>query len=165
MSFSDDLRIIAEQERALVWPRLDADSIWALGSRLRELSLARSAPAAIDIRRFGQVLFSCALPGATPDNAEWIRRKSNVVQRFLRSSYAIGQGLKEAGLTLAEKHGLGDADYATHGGSFPLTVAGAGVVGSITVSGLPQREDHELVVRGLCELLGRDYSRLALPAE
>ena len=60
--------------------------------------------------------------------------------------------------TLLESQGLPVADYATHGGSFPLAVAGAGVVGSVTVSGLPQRADHELVVEALCALLGRDYA-------
>ena len=33
---------------------------------------------------------------------------------------------------------------------FRLRVAGAGIVGSVTVSGLPHRADHELVVEALC---------------
>jgi uncharacterized protein (UPF0303 family) len=61
--------------------------------------------------------------------------------------------------------GLSLADYATHGGSFPLAVKGAGVVGSVTVSGLPQRADHELAVEALCAVLGRDYAALRLGAE
>jgi len=162
MEPSNDLKIIARQEKALVAARLDAEMVWTLGSRMRELALKRNAPVTIDIRRFGQVLFYCALPGATPDNAEWIRRKSNVVQRFLRSSYAIGLSLKEAGATLGGQYGLTDADYAVHGGSFPLCVAGAGIIGSVTVSGLPQREDHAMVVQALCGLLGKDYLKLAL---
>jgi uncharacterized protein (UPF0303 family) len=44
-----------------------------------------------------------------------------------------------------------------------LKVAGAGVIGSVTVSGLPQRADHELVVEALCGQLGRDYLEFALP--
>jgi uncharacterized protein (UPF0303 family) len=163
MEISNDLKIIGEQEKALVLPQLDADLVWKLGSHLRELALKRKAPVAFDIRRFGQVLFFCALPGAVPDNAEWIRRKSNVVRRFLRSSYAVGLSLREEGATLASKYELTETDYAVHGGSFPLNVSGAGIVGSVTVSGLPQREDHEMVVQALCDLLGRDYSKLALP--
>jgi uncharacterized protein (UPF0303 family) len=44
-------------------------------------------------------------------------------------------------------------------------VKGAGVVGSVTVSGLPQRADHELAVEALCAELGRDYAALRLGAE
>jgi uncharacterized protein (UPF0303 family) len=119
----------------------------------------------IDVRRHGQQLFYAALDGTTPDNAEWVRRKSNVVARFHRSSYAVGLKMTLMEETLLERYGLPIADYASHGGSFPLTVAGTGVVGSVTVSGLAQRDDHELVVEALCALLGRDYTELKLGPE
>ena len=86
-----------------------------------------------------------------------------MVARFHRSSYAIVIVLKEINSTLAEKYELQVADYASHGGSFPLKVDGAGVIGSVTVSGLPQRADHELVVEALCGQLGRNYLEFALP--
>ena len=119
----------------------------------------------IDVRRFGQPLFYAALDSTTPDNAEWVRKKSNVVARFHRSSYGVGLSLKAKNETLLEKFGLPMADYAAHGGSSPLTVRGAGVVGSVTVSGLPQRADHELVVEALCAELERDYAELRLASE
>jgi uncharacterized protein (UPF0303 family) len=119
----------------------------------------------IDVRRFGQPLFYSAMDGTTPDNVEWVRRKSNVVARFHRSSYAIGLKERIKNETLLESQGLPVADYATHGGSFPLAVAGAGVVGSVTVSGLPQRSDHELVIEALCAILKHDYEKLKLAAE
>jgi uncharacterized protein (UPF0303 family) len=68
------------------------------------------------------------------------------------------------GASLFEKYGLPITDYAAHGGSFPIRMHGAGVIGSVTVSGLPQRADHELVVEALCAELGKDYAKLALPA-
>jgi uncharacterized protein (UPF0303 family) len=64
---------------------------------------------------------------------------------------------RRVGRSFSERYSLPDADYAAHGGSFPLHVAGTGVIGSLTVSGLPQREDHNLVVEALCLELGRDY--------
>lgn len=162
MDIAHDLQSIAAQEKALVFPQFDADRAWQVGAYLHEIAKARGIAVAIDVRTFGQPLFFSALEGATPDNVDWVRRKNNTVAHFRRSSYAIGLKMQLAGSTLAEKHGLPATEYASHGGAFPLTVAGAGVIGSVTVSGLPQRADHELVVEALCAQLGHDYSKLAL---
>jgi uncharacterized protein (UPF0303 family) len=166
MSIQDDISTIARQEKELILPAFDNDIAWNLGLTLRELAVARRHPIVIDIRRFGQPyqpLFYSALPGTTPDNARWVQRKSNVVARFHRSSYAVGLYLQHNGTTIPEKYGLPEADYASHGGSFPIHVAGAGIIGSVTVSGLPQREDHNLVVEALCMDLDRDLLALRLP--
>jgi uncharacterized protein (UPF0303 family) len=165
MAWNEDLEQIAQQERELVFPHLDAQIAWELGLRLRTMAVEGNLAVVIDVRRFGQPLFYAALDGTIPDNVEWVRRKSNVVARFHRSSYAIGLKEKIKNETLFESQGLTVADYATHGGSFPLAVAGAGVVGSATVSGLPQRSDHELVIEALCAVLGRDYEKLKLAPE
>lgn len=162
MDIVHDLQQILAQENALVFPHFDADRAWQLGAYLHELAKARGLGLAIDIRTFGQPLFFSALAGATPDNVDWARRKGNTVAHFRRSSYAMGLSLQKAGSTVTEKYGLPLADYATHGGAFPLKVASAGVIGSVTVSGLPQRADHELVVEALCAHLGHDFSKLAL---
>jgi uncharacterized protein (UPF0303 family) len=126
------------------------------------LAVARKLSLVVDVRRFGQPLFYAALPGTTPDNVEWIRRKSNVASRFHRSSYAIRLELEEKESSLFERYGLPVADYAAHGGSFPLRVLGAGVIGSVTVSGLPDRADHQLAVEALCSELGRPFDTLRL---
>jgi len=165
MGLKEDLERIALQERELVLPRLDAQIAWDLGSRLRTMAAERGLAVVIDVRRFGQPLFYAAMDGTTPDNPEWVRRKSNVVARFHHSSYAAGLREKQKNQTLHESQDLPVADYATHGRSFPLAVSGAGVVGSVTVSGLPMRADHELVIEALCAILGRSYEELKLPAE
>jgi uncharacterized protein (UPF0303 family) len=165
MGLSEDLERIALQERELVYPQFDAQAAWDLGARLRSMAKERNLAVVIDVRRFRQPLFYAAMEGTTPDNVEWVRRKSNVVARFHRSSYAVGLKEKLKGLTIYDSQGLPMADYATHGGSFPLTVAGASIIGSITVSGLPMRADHELVVEALCAQLSRDYATLCLDAE
>ena len=165
MSLNEDLERIARQERELQLSRLDAQTAWELGSRLRSMAAERGLAVVMDVRRFGQPLFYAAMDGTTPDNVEWVRRKSNVVARFHHSSYAAGLKEKLKNQTLLESQGLPVADYATHGGSFPLIVKGAGVVGSVTVSGLPQRADHELVIEALCAVLGRNYADLRLAPE
>jgi uncharacterized protein (UPF0303 family) len=162
MSIADDLEKIALQERTLQYVRFDHETAWRLGSALRAMSVARGHIVVIDVRRFGQQLFFTALDGTTPDNADWVRRKTNTVARFLRSSYAIGLALDQKQSNITEKYALPAADYVTHGGSFPIAVAGAGVIGAVTVSGLVQRADHELVVEALCAELGLSYEELKL---
>ncbi|MGH9589351.1 MAG: heme-degrading domain-containing protein [Terracidiphilus sp.] len=164
MSVVDDLTRVTQQERELHLPRFDAEVAWEIGTRLRAMAQERGLAIVIDVRRFNQPLFYAALEGTTPDNPEWVRRKSNVVARYHRSSYGMGLNLKLKGQTLEER-GHSIADFAAHGGSFPLRVEGAGIIGSVTVSGLPQRDDHELVVEALCALLSRDYETLKLGRE
>jgi uncharacterized protein (UPF0303 family) len=165
MGLNEDLEHVSMQERELVLPQFNANVAWEIGVRLWMMANERHLHIVIDVRRFGQPLFYAATEGTTPDNGEWVRRKSNVVERFHRSSYAIGLKEKAKKESLADSQGLPIADYATHGGSFPITVAGAGVIGSATVSGLAQRSDHELVVEALCAMLGRNYGQIRLPRE
>jgi uncharacterized protein (UPF0303 family) len=164
MSISEDLARIVLQEQELQFASFEEETAWRLGSRLRSMAVARQLSIVIDVRRFGQPLFYTALAGTAPDNVEWVRRKGNVTARFLRSSYAIGRQLEEKKSNLFDRYGLAVNDYATHGGCFPLRVAQAGVIGSVTVSGLAERADHELAVEALCAELGRDYESLRLVA-
>jgi uncharacterized protein (UPF0303 family) len=172
MALEDDLERIGRQERELQWASFNEDDAWQLGSTLRELAVERRLAIVIDIRRFtphlgnqaGAPFFYTALPGTSPANAEWARRKANLVARLHRSSYAIGLGLKQKNATLQERQALPEGDYASHGGSFPITLVGTGVIGSVTVSGLAQRDDHELVVEALCLERNRHYADLRLPA-
>jgi uncharacterized protein (UPF0303 family) len=162
---AEDLAAVIHQEAELHFPHFDHNTAWSLGLTLRELALSRKLPVVIDVRRFGtpdQPLFYTALPGTTPDNARWVQRKSNVVARFHRSSYHVGLRLQQSGTTFADKYALPDADYATHGGSFPIYITGSGIIGSVTVSGLPQRDDHNLTIEGLCIELRRDHNSLRL---
>src|ERR1700677_3310936 len=162
MTISEDIARIALQEQELQFVSFDEETAWKLGSRIRALAIARNHGLVLDVRRFGQPLFYTALPGTTPDNVEWVRRKGNVTARFHRSSYAIGRELEQKKTTLSERYGLPLSDYAGHGGSFPIRVSGAGVIGSVTVSGLPEREDHQLAVEALCSELGRPFDTLRL---
>ncbi len=166
MNPTEDLVILAQQEMLLRFPAFDADTAWQIGSLLRAALLGLNAGGTVEIERDGQLLFACATPGAKSTQADWIRRKRNTVQRFHRSSYAIGRELARNSATLESAYGLSEIDYAAHGGGFPLWVqvddagsAEAAVcVGSIIVSGLPQRDDHNLVVNAIGEHL-----RVAIP--
>jgi uncharacterized protein (UPF0303 family) len=140
---------IEEQERRLVFPRFNNDDAWRLGNVLAELARARQAPVTIDIRRNGQQLFHLALPGTSTDNDAWILRKARTVDRYGHSSYLIGRRALAKGTTFEQTSRLNPDTYAAHGGAFPITLAETGPIGTVTVSGLPQGEDHDLVVTAL----------------
>lgn len=162
MTVEQDLNRIILQEDRLQFTAFDADTAWKVGSRLRELAQARGQAVAIDIRLNGAPLFFTAMPGTSPDNVDWIRRKVNVVNRFHRSSYAVGLRLQKEGTNLTQQVGVEDRDYAPHGGCVPIKLRGTGCVGTITVSGLPQRADHALVIEVLAEILDQPLAELAL---
>lgn len=162
MSIEQDLATIARQEKLLCFERFDESVAWEVGTRLKAAAEKRGAVLAIDVTLAGRTVFSYAMPGTSPNNADWIRRKRATVQHFQRSSYGFGLQLERDKTDLFGKFGLSLADYAVHGGSFPVRVTGTGVVGAVTISGLPQREDHKLVVAVLADFLGKPLIELAL---
>jgi uncharacterized protein (UPF0303 family) len=140
---------LEDQEHRLQFERFDNNDAWALGSLLVGLARERELPVTIDIRRHGHQLFHAALPGTAPDNDAWIDRKVRVANRFNASSYLVGRRLAAGDRTLGAAQGIDEAEYAPHGGAFPIRITGVGVVGTVTVSGLPQADDHALVVEAL----------------
>jgi len=162
MSIEQDLEKIALQENRLQFKQFDAEAAWAIGTALKAAAEKRKVAVAIDIQMHGMPLFCGAMAGITPDNWDWIRRKRNVVMRYQRSSYAIGLKYERAKTTLHVATGLELKDFAPHGGCFPILLAGTGCIGTIAVSGLPQREDHALVVEVLQEYLHLEKEELGL---
>jgi uncharacterized protein (UPF0303 family) len=146
---------LAAHEDELQFTRFTNDDAWDLGTALVTRAREQQLPVAVDISRNGHQLFHAALPGTSPDNDSWIRRKAAVVDRFGHSSLFVGQRSREAGTTFEAEFGLDPARYAAHGGAFPVLVRDVGPVGVVVVSGLPQVEDHRLVVAVLRELVGR----------
>jgi uncharacterized protein (UPF0303 family) len=146
---------LAAEEDELRLPSFTNDDAWDLGSALVATARRADAPVAVEIRRNGHRLFSAALAGATPDNASWIARKARVVHRFGHSSLHVRQTWIERGTTFEESSGLDPRRYAAHGGAFPVLVRHVGPVGVVVVSGLPQLEDHRMVVAALRAHLGR----------
>jgi uncharacterized protein (UPF0303 family) len=176
-----DIATIAAQERALVFDHFDHDIAWRLGVALREAAAQRNAALTIEIKMGRQTLFHAATPGTAAVNADWVRRKGQTATHFNRSSYAVGLILQRDGLSLEDKYGVSASECSTQGGGFPLRVAGvhadvqrhvnetddpdratpAAVIGSIAVSGLPQRDDHRFIVDVLAAFLKKTPPALA----
>lgn len=110
---------------------------------------SRGKSVSIHIERNNRVLFHYAMEGTTPDNDEWLRRKCNVVQRFEMSSYRMSNKLKTREGNLETIYQAALRDHAAAGGAFPIIIRNVGVVGAVAISGLPDSEDHEIVVTTL----------------
>jgi len=149
----EDLDSLLAEEELLQFTTFSNEDALALGGLLVEAARAGALPVTIDVRRGDQQLFHAAMPGTSADNDAWIERKIRVVRRFGRSSFAVGTALRLDGRTIEDTYLLDEAEYAPHGGAFPVTVKDVGVVGTVAVSGLPQEEDHAFVVAGLREFL------------
>ncbi len=146
---------VAELEaeaKGLVLAAFGAAEALALGRILTDIALAEGLPVVIDIRTPDRTPYRtpyhAGLPGSAPLNGLWARRKSATALTFHEASLLLGTRNRDTGETLA-KHGLDPADHADHGGAVPIRVSGVGVVAAATVSGLPQVDDHRLVVRGI----------------
>jgi uncharacterized protein (UPF0303 family) len=147
---------LAAEETELQFSAFTEDDAWTLGSAMVATARAAGAPVAIDVTRHGHQLFHAALPGSSPDNDRWIERKRRVVDRFGHSSLYMRVLCEEDGTTLEDKFLLDGREFAAHGGAFPLLIRGVGPVGTVVVSGLPQVEDHRMVVAALQDhLAGR----------
>jgi uncharacterized protein (UPF0303 family) len=164
MSLADDIAILKQQEAVLHFQRLNEDDAWTLGCQMRAAAIAKSLPFVIDIRIGIRPLFYAALAGSTPENPDWVRRKVNTVYRFESSSYRVALEYKQRGASFDASRGLDPLQFAPAGGGFPIRLAGS-VVGVVTVSGVPQREDHNFVAENLAEFLGVAYKPIQLPPE
>lgn len=152
VGMTDVATIVAEvedQERELVLSAFTHEDAWRLGALLVKLATERNLPITVDIRKGTQQVFHAARPGTTPDNDSWIERKVRVVYRFGASSYLVGLRARAKGSDFNADHGLPFQEYSAHGGAFPVRVAGVGIVGVVTVSGLKQEDDHALAVEAL----------------
>lgn len=148
------IRTCEEEERLLIFNTFSHEDALELGLQLVDEAKRMGVAVTVDIERSRQKLFHHAMEGTSPDNDEWIRRKNNVVRRTFNSSFHVGLILKHRALSIEDMYFLDPMEYSAHGGSFPLTIRGTGVVGTIAVSGLPQEEDHRLVASTIRKRLG-----------
>jgi uncharacterized protein (UPF0303 family) len=149
--YEERMREVQREEDQIQFRNFSHALALRVGLRLVEVATAAGQLVTIDIMRGEQQLFHHALEGTSADNDGWIQRKNRVVRRFGHSSFYMGLYYLSRDTTLEEKSLLDPREYAPHGGAFPLTIRGVGVVGTVTVSGLPQEDDHKLVVRVLQE--------------
>ena len=149
MTIQQRIAQMEKEEQELQFTSFTNDTALQLGLIIVEEARQTGKRITVDITREGQRLFLHAMEGTVAENEDWIRRKNNVVNHFGSSSWHVALQLQNEGTTLEKRDELPFADYVGAGGGFPLFVIGEGQVGTITVSGLPDQEDHDLLISAL----------------
>jgi uncharacterized protein (UPF0303 family) len=162
MSDEGLIKALRQQESTLAFDAFDESHAYIIGDTIVQRAARDALKIVVAIRLWDRMLFYAALPGSTDDNWHWARRKSNVTQRWGKASY---RALIENGRnrTYAANEDADPRVYALHGGAFPIVIKGVGPIGSITVSGLPEAEDHRMVVEAIADFLKVDKAKVALP--
>jgi uncharacterized protein (UPF0303 family) len=144
---------VVEQQQELVFGGFDIRDGVQLGLRMLELATERSLPVMLSVTLGAHSVFRVALPGSVPDYEHWLARKSGAVLRFGVPSYLVQLRHEATGERFEDRPDVDHSSIAAHGGSFPIAVRGVGIVGTVSVSGLSQRDDHLLAVEAIRDRL------------
>lgn len=162
MSHKRDIEKIIHQEKALVFPSFREKDALDIGLSIVRALEAEGKGGLVDVTLWDRQVFAFSMSGTGADNADWVRRKVNVVRRFHVSSYRKALEMMEAGKEFDASRGTDPMEYAAAGGAFPIRMKDGPIIGAITVSGLPMRDDHQHVVNAIAAHLGLDAADFAL---
>lgn len=147
MEMNEILEMCRQQEAQFQFDRFTRADALALGLKLTENAKKYEPGVAVRIVMNGVTVFQYLPEGAELNNAIWMDRKVRTVSQFGHASLYV---MAELNGDPAEQK-LEANDYALGGGGFPLLIRGVGMVGVITVSGLPHMDDHQLIIDTLTE--------------
>lgn len=149
------MEMLAKQEKTLIFRKFDQEDAVAIGLRLFEKAKAERKQIAVHISLNHRDMFHLSMDGCAPDNDIWLRKKENMVYRFLQSSFSTVAFCEMMGTNVFDFYALDIDTYVGAGGGFPVNVEGAGVVGAICCGGMMPHEDHQIIVDVLKEYLGK----------
>ena len=120
-----------------------------MGLAVIKLAKKRKLSIAIEIARLNHTVFLFIADQLPADKHHWLRRKANVAIQFEESSLYVKHCLKDLNSTLYDTFGRCESKFIAKGGSIPIFVKGSGLIATITVSGLTDEEDHNIIVDAL----------------
>ena len=146
---------LLQEEQVLILPSLTNTDAIEIGQIATALGTDRNLPIAVEVRIGDWIVYHASLTGSTPENDWWIGRKARVVNLKKHSTIFERVLAEENGIDWHKENNLMDETHAIHGGGLPLITKDGGYQGVLTVSGLPQVDDHLLGVEVLTEFLAR----------
>ena len=158
MDIDKAIMIIAGQEETLRFGSVSENDLQAIGRDAASRIRAMGRTGIVEVNINGLTVYMESI-NANTDNMEWVRRKRNLASRFWRSSLHTALEYRKTGKTL-EGRGMDWRDYALSGGSFPILLESGIPVGTITVSGMTEWEDHQTAADAIAAFLEVDIERV-----
>lgn len=155
MNITEALELVAEQESALVFENFDEALALELGLAATALAKQKGKSIFVNVSRGLNTLFEHSMVGTSPANADFGLRKRAVVNLMNFSSITFWLH-NQNGFDFKAFMNLPERDFGSYGGSFPIRVKNAGVIGSLTISGLSDIDDHNFVIELLNSMLRQD---------
>lgn len=120
-----------------------------MGLAIFSLAKERNQYIAVQVERLNHIIFTYIDDTLPADKHNWLKRKANVSKHFEESSLSLKNDLINGKMNLEETFSLNPKEYLAKGGSIPIFVKNAGMVAIITVSGLKDEEDHNIIIDAL----------------
>ena len=120
-----------------------------IGLAIINLAKERDQHIAVKVERLNHTIFLYVDDNLPADKHHWLRRKANVAKHFEESSLSVKQDLKNGNMSLSGTFALDEKKYLAKGGAIPIFVKQAGMIAIVTVSGLHDEEDHQIIIDAL----------------
>lgn len=117
-----------------------------MGLTIVNLAKERNQNIAVQVERLNHIIFLYVDDNLPADKHNWLRRKANTAKHFEESSLSVKHDLINGNMTLEKTFALDEKEYLAKGGSIPIFVKSAGIIALITVSGLHDEEDHNIII-------------------
>ena len=134
--------------------RIELDSFsnriaFDMGVKIIDLAKSRNQHITVEVCRLNHTIFLYVDDTLPVDKHNWLRRKANIARQFEESSLSVKNDLKEGNMNLEKTFGLDEKDFLAKGGAIPIFVKNGGMIAIITVSGLHDEEDHNIIIEAL----------------
>ncbi|MCL1688567.1 hypothetical protein CMU59_13635 [Elizabethkingia anophelis] len=134
--------------------RIELDSFsnriaFDMGVKIIDLAKSRNQHIAVEVCRLNHTIFLYVDDTLPVDKHNWLRRKANIARQFEESSLSVKNDLKEGNMNLEMTFGLDEKDFLAKGGAIPIFVKNGGMIAVVTVSGLHDEEDHNIIIEAL----------------
>ena len=154
VGFSTILSAQNKNMKQIILKKIELDSFsnklgLEIGLTIVNLAKERNQNIAVQVERLNHTIFLYVDDNLPADKHNWLRRKANVTKHFEESSLNVKHDLINGNMTLEKTFALNEKEYLAKGGSIPVFVKNAGMIAVVTVSGLHDVEDHNIIVEAL----------------